>query len=75
MLAVSSIPAAPVVGLMGFAVMVAIAGHVTKVRSLVVLGLLMLFLATTAMMIFAFAAYRDDPADPRPGKPPSSPGF
>lgn len=75
MLAASSIPAAPVVLLMAFGVIVAIGGHIMKARGTVVLGLAILFLATAGMMLFAFAAYEADETDPRPGKPPSSPGF
>jgi hypothetical protein len=74
-LAMSDIPAAPVVALMGFGVLVAIVGHMTKLRTVVALGLTLLFLATAAMLVGGFAAYNDDPSDPRPRADPTQPRF
>jgi hypothetical protein len=74
-LAMSDIPAAPVVALMGFGVLVAIVGHMTKLRSVVALGLALLFLATAAMLVGGFVAYNDDPSDPRPKGDPTQPRF
>ena len=77
MLAATSIPAAPVVGLMTVGVLVAIFGHITKIRGAVVLGLAVLFLATAAMMLFAFIAYDNPDAnrDVRPSGDPGQSGF
>jgi hypothetical protein len=75
MLAASEIPAAPVVVLMGFGVLIAIVGHASRSRGLTITGLALLFLATAAMVVGAFAAYQDDPTDPRERKPPQEPGF
>lgn len=73
----SAIPAAPVVALMTIGVLVAIFGHITKIRGAIVLGLAILFLATAAMMLFAFAAYQnpDDNRDTRPSGTPGQSGF
>lgn len=77
MLAAGSIPAAPVVALMTLGVLVAIAGHITKIRFAIVLGIGMIFLATLAMMLFAYAAYQnpDDNRDVRPSGTPGQSGF
>ncbi|HEU4658818.1 MAG TPA: hypothetical protein VFR97_14915 [Capillimicrobium sp.] len=75
-LAVSGISAAPVIAVMGFGVLVTLAGHVLKVRYVVATGLAILFLATAAMLAGGYAAYHDDPsADPRPKADPTKPRF
>ena len=74
-LAVSEISAAPVIAVMAFAVLVTLVGHVLKQRTIVATGLALLFLATAAMLLGAFAAYQDDPADPRPKERPSESRF
>jgi hypothetical protein len=68
-LAASNIPAAPVLGLMGIGVIVAIIGHAIRSRGTVATGLTILFLATAGMVIGGFAAYNTDENDPRPGCP------
>ncbi|HEX2085436.1 MAG TPA: hypothetical protein VHF89_07120 [Solirubrobacteraceae bacterium] len=70
------ITAAPVVILMAFGVILATVGHMWKSRSLILTGLLILFVATAAMVIGGYAAYEEgtDP-DPRPQKDPREPGF
>lgn len=73
--AVSTIPAAPVVGVMALGVLLAIAGHATKLKGLVAFGLILLFLATAGVLIGGFAAYHGDETDPRPAKPTGEPGF
>ena len=87
-IAATEIPAAPVVIFMGFGVLIAIVGHASKSRTLVTTGLLILFVATGAMFLGAYAAYQGDERDPRepcgaqtptcpkPGeeKPPAEPG-
>lgn len=75
MLAVSEISAAPVIAVMAFAVLVTLVGHVLRQRFVVATGLALLFLATAAMLFGAFAAYQDDPADPRPEERPSESRF
>jgi Na+/phosphate symporter len=75
LLAASDIPAAPVVLVMGFAVILATLGHATKSRGTTIMGIALLFLATAAMLLGAFAAYQDDSSDPRKEKPPSQPSF
>lgn len=75
MLAASQISALPVVVLMALGVLVALAGHVTRLRSVVVLGLAMLFLATGAMVLTGFVAYHQDPGDPRPEATPGQAHF
>ena len=64
-LAASDIPAAPVVIFMACGVLVAIFGHAAKSRTLVATGLLMLFVATGAMFVGAYAAFEGDERDPR----------
>lgn len=66
MLAVSDISPAPVVAVMAFGALVAIVGHLLRQRYLVGTGLAILFLATAAMLVAGYAAYQDDPSDPRP---------
>ena len=66
LLAATEIPAAPVVIFMGLGVLVAIVGHASKSRTLIGTGLAMLFLATAAMFVGAYAAYQSDERDPRP---------
>jgi uncharacterized membrane protein len=75
MLAASTIPASPVFALMAMGIVVAIAGHITRHRRTVAVGVTILFLATALMMVLAYAAYRGDEPDPRPPKSPSTPGF
>jgi hypothetical protein len=65
MLAASDIPAAPVLAVMGLGVLVALAGHIVRSRGTVALGLILVFLATAGMIVGGFAAFQDDPHDPR----------
>ena len=62
----SDLSATPVALLIGFGVLVAIAGHLAGSRRTVVVGLAILFAATALLMIGAYVAYKDDPGDPRP---------
>ena len=66
LLAATEIPAAPVVVFMALGVLVALVGHASKSRSLILTGLMMLFLATGAMFVGAYAAFQEGEADPRP---------
>ena len=61
-----TVPAAPVLIFMGFGVILALFGHMSKSRSLVVTGLTILFMATGAMFVGAYVAYENDESDPRP---------
>jgi hypothetical protein len=76
MLAALQVSAAPVVALMGFGVLVAIVGHATRARWLVVTGLAILFLATAGMLVGGYVAYHDgsDP-DSRPEANPDDAHF
>ena len=65
MLAASDIPAAPVLAVMGLGVLIAVAGHATKIKGAVALGIALIFLATAGMVIGGFAAFHQDPSDPR----------
>lgn len=65
-LVLASIPAAPVVGLMAFGVVVALFGHIGKNYKVVGIGIGAVFLATALMIGLGFAAYQDNSRDPRP---------
>ncbi|MEV4420496.1 hypothetical protein AB0L40_11045 [Patulibacter sp. NPDC049589] len=56
-----SIPAQTVVVLMAVAMVLAILGHLTRVRGLLASGILLLFLATFGMIIGGFGAWKDAP--------------
>jgi len=64
--ATETIPAAPVLIFMAFGVILALFGHMSKARGLVVTGLTILFVATGAMFVGAYVAYQNDESDPRP---------
>ena len=55
---------------MALGVVVALVGHIMGDRVIVGVGVAVIFLATLAMVIFAFAAYRSDDSDPRPRTSP-----
>ncbi len=57
--------ATPVALLMGFAVLVAIIGHLAGSTRTVVVGIAILFAATALLIGGAYQSYRDDDADPR----------
>ena len=73
--ATETIPAAPVIVLMGFAVLLTIGGHLYGARSIVAAGLAILFLATAAMVVGGYVAYNGEESDPRPAERPESPDF
>ena len=76
LLAATDIPAAPVLIFMALGVLIAIVGHASKSRRLVVAGLIILFMATAAMVLGAYIAFESDPAqDPRPDNDPKVPNF
>ena len=76
LLAATEIPAAPVLVFMGLGVLIAMAGHASKSRMLILTGLMMLFLATGAMVLGAYIAYNENPTeDPRPRNDPKVPNF
>lgn len=56
-----SIPAQTVVVLMAVAMVLAILGHMMRVRGLLASGLVLLFLATFGMIIGGFGAWQDAP--------------
>jgi hypothetical protein len=57
--------ATPVVLLIGFGVLVAIAGHLAGSRRTVAVGIAILFVATALMIAGAYVSYHDDQVDPR----------
>jgi hypothetical protein len=59
-------PAAAVIVLMALGVLVAIAGHIMRMRPVVAVGLVVLFAATAAMIVGGAVSYHHDPTDPRP---------
>ena len=74
-IAAGEIPAAPVVGVMAFGLVVAIVGHVAKNNALVGLGIAVLFLATAAMVLLAYRDFQGGESfDPRPKDPSLPPG-
>ena len=66
LVAALDVPAAPVVALMGFGVLMAMVGHGAKSPALVATGLAVLFLATAAMFVGGLGAYRGEERDERP---------
>ena len=69
------IPAAPVLLLMGFGVLLAIGGHLYGSYRVVGMGIFILFLATAAMIVGGFLAYEQEDPDPRPRNDPQQPSF
>jgi hypothetical protein len=70
MLAASTVPAAPIIAVMGFGVLVAIVGHASRARWVVATGLAIVFLATAGMLLGGLIAYHQDSADPRKERNP-----
>ncbi len=67
LLVLADIPAAPVLGLMTFALVITLMGHINRNPKAVGIGIAILFLATGAMMIGAYLSYTGgDGGDPRP---------
>ncbi len=71
-LVLADIPAAPVLGVMTFALVIILMGHINKNYKTVGIGIAVLFLATAAMIIGAYASYTSGDygspggGDPRP---------
>ena len=65
-LGASDLSAAPVALLIGFGVLVAIAGYLVGSRRTVVVGIAILFIATALLLVGGYMAYQDDAVDPRP---------
>jgi hypothetical protein len=57
--------ATPVALLIGFGVVVAIAGHLAGSRRTVVVGLAILFVATALLIAGAYISFSDNAVDPR----------
>lgn len=69
-IAAGEIPAAPVIGVMAFGLVMALVGHVSKNNTLTGLGIAVLFLATAAMVLLAYVDYTGgSDFDPRPKDP------
>ncbi len=74
-IAAGEIPAAPVVGVMAFGLVMALVGHISRSNALVGLGIAVLFLATAAMVLLAYLDFAGgDSFDPRPKDPELPPG-
>ena len=71
----NDIPAAPILALMAFGVIVAIGGHLYGSKTTVATGIAILFLATAGMVVGGFLAYENEETDPREQKAPQTPGF
>ena len=74
-LAASEIPAAPVLIFMALGVIIALVGHMSKSRSLILTGLLILFMATAAMVVGAYIDYEGGGTDPREKDDPKEPNL
>ncbi len=67
LLVLADIPAAPVLGVMTFALVITLMGHINRNYRTVGIGIAILFLATAAMIVGAYVSYTGgDGADPRP---------
>lgn len=55
-----------VAALIGLGAIVALVGHLGGSRRIVVTGIAILFAGSVLMIVGGYAAYRDDPRDPRP---------
>jgi hypothetical protein len=66
LLGASDLSATPVALLIGFGVLVALIGHLAGSRRTVVVGIVILFVATALLMVGGYLAFQDDPSDPRP---------
>jgi hypothetical protein len=69
------VPAAPVLIIMALGVLLAIGGHLYGSRTVVGMGIFVLFLATAAMIVGGFLAYDQEDVDPRPQNDPKTPNF
>lgn len=74
-LAESTIPAAPVLGLMAMGVVVAIVGHIARDRRVQAFGMALLFLATFLMVLLGYLAYESGETDPRKLDNPREPNL
>jgi hypothetical protein len=67
LLVLADIPAAPVLAVMTFALVITLFGHIHKNYKVVGIGIAVLFLATGAMILGAYVSYSGhDGRDPRP---------
>lgn len=71
----AEIPAAPVLALMAFAVLITTGGHLYKSRIAVATGLVLLFLATAGMVVGGYLAYQGGEEDVREERPRGEPSF
>ena len=71
----TEIPAAPILALMAFGVLIAIGGHLYGAKSVVATGIAILFLATAGLVIGGFAAFQNEETDVRPRENPREPNF
>ncbi len=71
----STIPAAPILALMAFGVLIAIGGHLYGSRSVAATGIAILFLATAGMVAGGFAAFQNEESDPREERERGEPSY
>jgi hypothetical protein len=71
----NEVPVAPVLILMAVGLIVAVGGHLYGSRTVVGMGIFILFLATAAMVVGGLVAFQGDDPDPRPPENPQSPDF
>ena len=71
----TEVPAAPILALMAFGVLIAIGGHLYGSKAVVATGIAILFLATAGMVLGGFAAYQNEEEDVRPRGNPEEPRF
>ena len=75
LLLAADIPAAPVLALMAFGVLITVGGHLYKSKSTIATGLVILFLATAAMVVGGYLAFQAGDEDIRDDNNPREPGF
>lgn len=68
----TAVPGGLVAALISAGVLIAVAGYLAGSRRVVIGGLAVLFASTALMIVGAYAAYRDDPSDPRPCAEPGT---
>jgi hypothetical protein len=71
----ADVPAAPILALMAFGIVVAIMGHLYGSKATVATGIAILFLATAGMVIGGFVAFNNEETDPREPNAPQDSGF
>ena len=71
-LGASDLSATPVAVLIGLGALVMLAGHLAGSRRTVVVGAVILFVATLLLLVGGYIAFHDGVTDPRPCNAPQS---